>query len=168
MRTLATVTLLLISAPLVASPPLRGGMVGTLATDPDPAITKRADAYVAAMLAGDATAVVSLYRDDAVEMPPCQPSVRGRAAIEQYYRKLFEGAPARITGFTLTHAETRVAGDVAYDVGTSRQTVSTPSGAVEETGKFLVLLKRTDGEWKVAYAIYSGDRLAPPAATPGR
>ncbi len=136
----------------------------------DPAIVKVAETFRAAMLAGDAAAVVSVYRDDAVEMPSCAPLVRGRAAIEQYYRGLFAQG-ARFTAFTLTHLEAKTAGDTAYAVGTSAQTLAMPSkGVIDDTGKYLVVLKRTDGQWKVAYSMYSSDHppIAPPPSAANR
>ena len=45
---------------------------------PDRSIVKTADAYLKAVLAGDAAAVGATYRDDAVEMPPCRPPLKGR------------------------------------------------------------------------------------------
>jgi len=123
----------------------------------DQAIAAVADQYVKATLAGDAKAIAALYTEDAVEMPPNQPPVKGRAAIQQYYEKLFkEGKTSR---FTIDHLETQAAGNVGYDVGTYQQSM-TPGGgaAMEDTGKFTVILRRTGGTWLVAYAIYNSDR----------
>jgi ketosteroid isomerase-like protein len=84
------------------------------------AIKQVADAYVKATLAGDAKAIAALYTEDAVEMPPNVPSVKGRAAIEQYYMKLFSG-DTKVGQFALTHLESRAVGDTGYDFGpTSR------------------------------------------------
>jgi uncharacterized protein (TIGR02246 family) len=128
------------------------------------AITAVADAYVKATLSGNAAAIAALYDKDAVEMPPNQPLMRGTTQIEQYYKKLFSGTE-KVTVFRLNHIEAVVSGDIAYDVGTYRQTVSVPSGKpVEDTGKFTVLLRRQgNGEWKVTYSIYNSDLAAPPA-----
>ena len=65
------------------------------------AIREVADAYVKATTSGDAKAVAALYTEDAVEMPPNLPPVKGRAAIQQYLRQgLFE----RVQGHHL-HAQ---------------------------------------------------------------
>jgi hypothetical protein len=32
---------------------------------------------------------------------------------------------------------------------------------MKETGKYVVVLKRTGGAWKVAYAIYNSDQAPP-------
>jgi len=120
-------------------------------------IVRTADAYRTAVLAGDAHAVAALYRDDAIELPPCRTPVKGRPAIEQRYRDLFD-APARITAFTFSHIASAIDGDLAYDVGTYRQRLALRSGeATTDEGKYLVLLRRTEGAWKAAFAIYSSD-----------
>jgi len=157
----ATITALL-SATLLAGAPLRGGMVGMGA--PEPGISKIAEAYTAAMLAGDAAAAAALYQDDAIEMPPDRPAVRGRAAIEAYYRELF--STCRFAEFTLTHEELRAAGDVGYAVGVSRVTLAPAGGPpIHDAGKYLVVLKRTGGAWRVAYAIHNADRAPGPPAS---
>jgi ketosteroid isomerase-like protein len=127
----------------------------------DPAIVKVADSYVKASLAGDIKAIVALYTDDAVEMPPNQPPIKGKAAIEQQYVK--EMAAGKLTAFALTHLESLAAGDVGYDVGTYTQTVTTKDGkAINASGKYTVILKRSGSDWKVQYAIYNGDQPPPP------
>ena len=131
-------------------PPAKGGSVDT-------AIRAVADMYVKATMAGDAKAVAALYTEDAMEMPPNQPPVKGRAAIQQYYEKQF--AAAKMANFFLTHLETHAVGDRGYDVGTYRQTVGPAGGAgMDDTGKYVVILKRSGGNWRVAYAIYSSNR----------
>jgi uncharacterized protein (TIGR02246 family) len=157
MKTL-TVVLSLCSVPLIALQ--TGGQPGRSGAN-DPAITAVADQYVKATLAGDAKAIAALYTDDAVEMPPNEPAVKGRAAIQQFYEKNLKAA--KIGPFALTHLETRSTGDTAYDVGSYRQTV-TPTGAaaMQDSGKFIVILKRVGGNWRVAYAIYNSDQPPPP------
>jgi hypothetical protein len=86
-----TLALSLCSVPLLAlqtgSQPARGAN--------DPAIVAVADQYIKATMAGDAKAIAALYTDDAVEMPPNEPSVKGSAAIQQMYEKNFQGGKDR-------------------------------------------------------------------------
>ena len=125
--------------------------------DIDQAIRAVADQYVKATLAGDAKAIATLYAEDAIEMPPNEPPVKGRAAIQQYYEKQFK--QGKMSSFTLDHFEARAAGDIGYDVGTYRQNMTPASGtAMDDSGKFIVILERTAGKWLVAYAIYNSDR----------
>jgi uncharacterized protein (TIGR02246 family) len=129
------------------------------ASNIDAAIKAVADAYVKATLAADAKAIADLYTEDAVEMPPNVPAVKGRAAIQQYYEKQF--AAGKLSRFSLTHLETRAVGDTGYDVGTYQQNLVAAAGAaMEDSGKYTVILKRTGGRWRLAYAIYNSDRPA--------
>jgi uncharacterized protein (TIGR02246 family) len=131
----------------------------TQSSGTDAGIKQVADAYVKATLAGDAKAIAALYADDAVEMPPNQPMIKGKAAIEQYYAKQLAGG-VKFTSFSLTHIESRAAGDTGYDVGTYNQNLTPPGGQpTTDTGKYVVLLKRVGGAWKVTYAIYSSDKM---------
>jgi uncharacterized protein (TIGR02246 family) len=123
-----------------------------------------ADAYVKAVLAADVQAVMALYAEDAVEMPPDLPMIKGRAAIEAYYKKDFAemaGKSMKISKFSITHLDAAMHGDAAHDVGTYTQTLTGGPKPMTQTGKFAVLLKRQGGAWKVAYAIYNRD-AAPP------
>ena len=128
-----------------------------------PELAKVTDAYVKASLAADAKAIAALYTDDAVEMPPNQSMVKGRAAIEQYYTKQFGGS-AKLQSFVLTKIESNASGDIGYEVGTYRQTITDGQHPMNDTGKYTVVMKRTGGVWKVAYAIYNSD--TPPTAMP--
>ena len=123
----------------------------------DPSVVEAADKYLNAVLAGDAASIGAMYREDAVLMPMDCPLLRGRGAIEQYYRQWFKG-PAKITAFSFTHLESPVLGDIAFDVGTYRQTLSLgTSGNINVSGKYSVILKRSAGDWKIAYLIFNGD-----------
>ena len=136
--------------------PVRQAQGGGNAADGIKAV---ADAYVKAAMAGDAKAIAALYADDAIEMPPNAPMIKGRAAIQQYYEQEF-GSGTTMNSFTLTHLDSYAMGDRGYDVGTYRQSV-TPKGmttALNDTGKYTVIVKRSAGAWLVAFAIYNSDQ----------
>ena len=159
----------LLMSPIVAAM-ARTPPVSATTGDHEPAadIVSVTDDYRRAVLAGDPRAVARVYREDGTELPPCRAPVRGRAAIEQRYRDLFT-AYGRITSFTFTHIQSAVDGALAYDVATYQQRLSLRSGnTVGDEGKYLVVLRRTDGAWKAAYAIYSSDTTFTPshAASP--
>ena len=126
-------------------------------------IAKVSDAYVKASLAADAKTIAALYTEDAVEMPPNHPMVKGRAAIEQYYTKQFGGS-AKLQSLALTKIESNASGDIGYEVGTYRQTITDGQHPINDAGKYTVMMKRVGGVWKVAYAIYNSD--TPPTAMP--
>ena len=104
----------------------------------DPAVVAIADAYTKASLAGDVKAIVALYTEDGVELPPNQAPVRGPAAIEAFYNEQMQSA--KLTAFSLEHWESRVSGDVGYDVGAYKQTLKPADGpAVNDSGKYAVI-----------------------------
>ena len=161
-------TILLTASLAAGAAPIRGGMTPAVG-DGDP-LWEVADEYAAAMRAGNATAVAAVFADDAIEMPPGAPPARGRAAIEAYYGELFHNC--RFTTFALSYSESRIAGDLGFLVGTSRVVVSNAAGPAasshEDTGKYMVVLKRVGREWKVAYSIYKADDIPPAAAGSSR
>ena len=124
----------------------------------DPVIVKRAEQYGDAVLSRDARSLMAFYRDDSIEMPPGQPPLEGVRAIDGMYTTMFAG-PVKVTAFTQNHLESAIAGDVAYDVGTYTRTVTAPGAPapIDDQGKFVAILKRTDGEWKVGYLIYNSN-----------
>jgi len=124
----------------------------------DPIIVERAQRYIDAVLARDVGSLMGFYRSDSIEMPPARGPVDGLPAIEGMYTRLFAG-PAKVTSFTQNHLESTIIGDVAYDVGTYTRTITAPGAPapIDEQGKFVAILKRTEGDWKVAYLIYNSN-----------
>jgi uncharacterized protein (TIGR02246 family) len=157
----ALLLIALTAAAVVAQAPSGAGQPPGGAAGAD-AIKAIADAYVKAALAGDAKAIAALYTQDAVEMPPNQPMIKGRAAIQQYYEKEM-GSGMKVNSFTVTHLDTQAVGERGYDVGTYQQSV-TPKGGTEpvtDTGKYTIILRRSASGWQVAYAIYNSDMPIP-------
>jgi uncharacterized protein (TIGR02246 family) len=131
----------------------------------DPSLIEGANVYLKAVLAGDVPAITAMFQDDAILMPPNQPMLHGRVAIEHFYERLCHG-PAKLTAFTFEHLESRTADDAAFDVGTYKQTlVVGPGQRTEDNGKYSVILKRTRGDWKIAYLIFNSDLQPMPTAT---
>jgi uncharacterized protein (TIGR02246 family) len=150
-------TLMLLSACFPAALSAQGATHVEAPTSTDPSVVAGADKYLKAVLAGDAPAIAAMFREDAALMPADCPMLRGRVAIEQFYREWFK-SPAKVTEFTFTHLESPVFGDTAYDVGTYNQTVSlSAGGTVNISGKYNVILKRSGGGWKIAYLIFNSD-----------
>ena len=116
-------------------------------------------AMVNASLTGDADAGAALYAEDAIQLPPNAPAVRGRAAIREA-----DAALGALSTFELRPEETWGVGDFAYDRGTYSLSVQMPDTATyREVGKYLVLLRRqTDGSWKMTTAMWSSDAPPPP------
>jgi uncharacterized protein (TIGR02246 family) len=128
----------------------------------DPAVSKVSSAYQAAVNAEDAKALAAVYTEDAVEMPPHEPMIRGRAAIQMYYEKQFAEADGKVM---ITPMESMASGNAGYEVGTYTQSMKMKTGqTMNDKGKYVVLLKPgVDKQWRVAYAIYNSDTPPQPA-----
>ena len=130
----------------------------TVSRHVDPTIVERSQRYIDAVLARDVGSLMGFYRDDSIEMPPGQPPIEGMRAIHGMYTTMF-GGPMKVTAHTQNHLESVVVGDVAYDVGTYTRTFRVPGAPapIDDQGKFVAILKRTEGDWKVAYLIYNSN-----------
>jgi uncharacterized protein (TIGR02246 family) len=117
----------------------------------DPALNKLAAEFEAAYNAGDAAKVASMYAEDAVVMPPNEPMIKGRSAIEARLKK--EMAKGKVT-LKLSPYGSAITGDTAHEAGTT--TVTLPDGRTEQE-KYLAVYKRVGNEWKVAYDIWNSD-----------
>ena len=118
-----------------------------------------ADRFEQALLAEDAGTIGTMYAEDAVALPPGAPRAEGSPAIESMFASWFEQVPAP-EGFTLTTDDVQLAGsgDIAYEIGTYTSRGTSPAGeAYDETGKYVVVWKNVDGEWKIAADIWNGD-----------
>ena len=135
----------------------------------DPSIVERANAYLKAVLAGDAKAVGANFDDNAILMPPNQPLLQGRRAVERFYEGWCQG-PMKPTTFTFDHLESTASGDYAYDVGTYKLSMlAGPGRNITDNGKYTAVLKHSSGEWKIAYLIFNSDLPPhPPMANPTR
>lgn len=131
---------------------------GTAAETADAnAIKNVAETYRKASVDGDVKALMALYAEDAIEFPPNEPMLKGKASIEAFYRRQME--KAKLISLEFTHLDTRASGDIGYDVGAYRQTLKPASGGeVKDSGHYTVIVKKVGGEWKVTSAIYNSDR----------
>jgi uncharacterized protein (TIGR02246 family) len=130
------------------------------------AATLRANtaAWATAYNAGNADAVVALYADDAVVMPPGAPMARGHAAIKQALVKDIAGAQA--AGVTLVISagdEAGTTGNLAWHSGT--YSVTDKAGKTVDTGKYMDVSRKMGGKWRIIRDIWNSD-TPPPAPAP--
>src|SRR5262245_41614611 len=127
-------------------------------TDADrAAVTQATTALLNAVNASDLTGVLAAWSDDGVLMPPHRPSVRGRAALERYFRDLF--SHSRFT-FVFGSSHIEVAGDVALAriEYTATAWPRERGSVVEDRGKGLHVYRRqVDGSWKLTHDIWNSD-----------
>lgn len=100
--------------------------------------------------------LVDLYVPDALVQRPNVPSVRGTAAIREFFFGLLEAGMSEVE---LEPLRTELFGDFGYEAGRCKSLVPIAMGKRrEERGKYLVLLSRqANGEWRIVADSWSCD-----------
>lgn len=120
-------------------------------------------AWLAAVKARNIVEIQNLYTPDGRFMPPNSPPAQGRTAIGEAWGRLLR-LPDMVLTFSPSLVEISQSGDLAYDIGTYLLAHDGLSGQVLEHGKYVVVWKKLNGDWKVAADIFNSN-LAP-RATP--
>ncbi|MDX6480972.1 MAG: hypothetical protein QOG85_1482 [Gaiellaceae bacterium] len=113
----------------------------------------RAD-FVAALRAGDAAAASALYADDAKLIAPSAELLRGRTAIESFWRA---GLEVGVCDAELESLELGIEEGLAYEIGRYALTVEPADGAsVVDHGTYLLVHERqADGSWRRAVEMFT-------------
>ena len=98
----------------------------------------------AGVAAGDAAACAAVYTEDGKFLAPNADFISGRDAIQSLFQSLMDGG---IKGLNLTTLELEFLGDTASEMGTYE--LLADGGAVADSGKFLVVWKNVDGNWRL-------------------
>jgi len=108
----------------------------------------------------DADASVKFFTDDVIVQPPDMPQIQGTQALYDLYTEFMFKMP--YTSFDSKSTETIVSpsGDMAYAVGWNLFIFERPSGNIEVEGKYLAVMKKINGEWKIAAIAFSNDQPA--------
>ncbi len=111
--------------------------------------------FAAALNAKDAALAASYYAEDAVLIPPGEPLVRGRAAIEAYWKVAIDSGGVRDASVETIDAKS--SGDQGYEIGTYVLTANGPDGeALQDHGRYIELLERgEDGRWYSTAGIWN-------------
>ncbi len=125
------------------------------------AAIERANAqFSAAYERGDAAAVAAMYTEDAIVFPPGGEMVKGRAAIERFWKDTMSTVKAA----ALTTLDVEVSGEMACEVGKVDLKI-VPQGQQPATAsaKYVVVWKRqADGSWKLHRDIWNDLPTAKP------
>ena len=132
---------------------LISGATAALAQD-KAAIQKLNDAWTAAFNKGDAAAVAAMYTEDAYVLPPGAEIVKGRTAIEAFWRQ----AAQQMGDAKLTVLDVLPLGRAAArEIGTV--TLKTKSQPPQEVvGKYVVVWQKVGSAWKLATDIWNTDK----------
>ena len=119
--------------------------------------------YLEAFNQGDYRRVASYWAEDGLHLPPIGPEVRGRAALEEFYRQSFEIMNARISDYSNEH---RFAGDHVFVRESFTVTIQPPGEeAVSRPGKGMWIGKKeADGVWRTFWALARFDEPEPATA----
>jgi ketosteroid isomerase-like protein len=124
-----------------------------LTSEEHAALEAAADAYVAAMNAGDWARVAVSFSENAVRIPPHEEPHQGRAAIESWL-----GGIEELISYELTRDALDGGDGLAYVRGRYAITLR-PVGApqpISDDGDFLEIWRREpDGAWRVAEAMWN-------------
>ena len=114
--------------------------------------------YALACNSGDFEHWISLWDDDAIQMPPDTPRRVGKVAIRKKMKSLFDDYA--IIDMSIQTEEVRILGGRAYAHGIYNFQLK-PKGGGEiksYSGKFLDILKKgPDGCWKIAIDCFNYD-----------
>ena len=108
--------------------------------------------FVAAYNRGDAPGSAAFYTQDGQIMPPNTEVVAGPLALEGLFRSFWDAGD---TVIKLETVEADGSGDIAYEVG--RYTLSGKTGKVNDQGKYIVVWKKVDGQWKLYRDIFNSN-----------
>ncbi len=139
--------------------PAAGDMVSTEA-DME-AIDALRGSFAAAMSAGDVDGMMFDYAEDAVQMPPNEPALRGNDAIRASYEAFLDQYDIVLEN---PAEEIFVTGDWgilrgSYVISLTPKADGEP---IQEAGKYLVTWRRQpDGSWRVAHEIWNSDNPLP-------
>ena len=122
-------------------------------------LLKRDAEWAAAAAGKDVEKIISYWSDDALVMPPGQPSLEGKAALRSFVTDSL-----KIPGFQIRWKSEKVAfspdGKLAYMRGTNETTVTGPDGApMTVHGRSVTVWRQdADGQWRCVVDIWN----APP------
>lgn len=103
---------------------------------------------------GNVSAVVELYTDDAVLLPPNSGKIEGKAAVEAFWTG---GMQMGIKDVMLTTDELTIMGEYVCEIGNYTLTIQPESqDTMEDHGKYLVIWKQSpEGIWKLHIDIWN-------------
>lgn len=113
--------------------------------------------FMNAFRQGDAAAVSRCYTTDGQLLPPQGEPVAGRAGIEAFWRAVIGMG---IADAVLESVEISAHGDCAHEVG--RYSLAAAGGREVDHGKYVVIWRVEDGEWKLHRDIWNTS--VPPSA----
>jgi len=115
------------------------------------AIRQRSQQLPTAFNAKQVDAILELYADNSVFMPPNAPLLRGREPLRGFYEDLI----GRTTNLRLETDDVAGHGPLAYETGT--YWLAYQDGAVRDRGKYVFIWRKMNDTWRSEKTIWSSD-----------
>ena len=128
---------------------------------------KTTKAFDQALRTNDADRLFTYVADDVSMMPPNEAPVKGKAAMQAWYRSFL--ASFRTTALNLTDVEITVSDDWATTAGQYEWTLQPTAGGdpVVDKGHYMQIWKRgPDGSWRFFREIWNSSMPVASAAKP--
>jgi uncharacterized protein (TIGR02246 family) len=106
-------------------------------------IEKATQQYVEALNEGDAAMLARMSTERAILLPPNSEMIKGREAIEKYWRSVFAAGLKDVSARTVRVDE--YGGDAARDIGRFRVNAPAPRDVLE--GKYVIVWRKTGENW---------------------
>lgn len=119
-------------------------------------ISAQREIYIEALKAVDVNRLGSVVADDAVFMPPNDPTLYGSAEVRAWHEEYFQYF--RFAAFTTPERDVTITGDWAIERLTYMLAIVPVSGGnrIRDDGRFLTIWKRQpDGSWKIWQQIWN-------------
>jgi ketosteroid isomerase-like protein len=116
------------------------------------AITEANEGLMAKFRSGDIAAIGDFYTKDGQVMPPNSDSVTGRAEVRTFWQSLRDSG---IQEIRLNEGDVEGYDDLAAEVSTFE--LVGKDGKTVDRGKYIVLWKKENGDWKLYRDIFNSN-----------
>ncbi len=111
--------------------------------------------FLKALASGDAHALAQLYTHDGEVLAPGSAEVQGRAAVQSFWQAVMDQG---VASAELVSRELIGTDSDAYEVGQFQ--LHGAKGEVLDHGKFVVIWRQEDGQWRLHRDIFNSSRSA--------
>jgi ketosteroid isomerase-like protein len=116
------------------------------------------DSFMAAFLKNDVATIVSFYCDDAVMMPPNEPTLFGKAELVEWHNEYFSAF--RVLTFDRTEREVTMLNDWAIERWSYLVAIQSLDGQdrIRDDGRVLTVWKKEGDRWRIAQTMFNSIR----------
>jgi uncharacterized protein (TIGR02246 family) len=118
----------------------------------DEDIAAAVEKFLSAFNSGNAAGVAMMYAEEAKIMPPNSEIVTGREAIQGFWQAVLDMGVAKAA---LKIVEAEKHDDTAIEIGLYE--LSAANDQVLDKGKYVVIWKKVEGEWKMHRDIWNSN-----------